>query len=321
MKAWTLSLTTVLALCLSIGIPLARGDFYVVPVARGVGTPISSVPYTISEPGLYYLTKNLAYSGTTGAAITVEANDVTIDLMGFALSGAGASSGTNYGIYMNGRRNVEIRNGTVRDFGYHGIGETAVAGKDHVVINIRAISNGWDGIRLNGYGNLVQGCTASENGAYAVGSAWGAGIGVGDGSSIIDNTVYHNIHSGIFVGTGCTVNRNTAYNNQMDGIELGVGSTLTGNTARGNQSTGFSGKLGCTMNGNTASWNGGSGFYVPAGSTAIGNAAYYNSHYGFHFLGNNLVDQNNAFENNQSGGAYTNFSACSSCTLGTNHAP
>jgi hypothetical protein len=322
MKVRMLTLTAALMLGLSLGIPLARGDFYVVPVARGVGTPIYSVPFTISEPGLYYLTKNLAYSATTGAAITVQANDVTIDLMGFVISGPGASSGTNHGIYMNGRKNVEIRNGTLRGFGYHGVVEDGEAsGHQHIVINVRAVGNGWDGIRLAGYGHLVQGCTASENGAYASGSAWGAGMGIGDGSTVIDNTAHHNVHSGFWLGLGCTVNRNTAYQNQFYGFELGIGSTLTGNTARWNQLDGFYGKLGCTLTGNTASWNSGSGFIVPEGSTVVGNSAYMNSSYGFQLMGNSLVDQNTAYQNNQSGGAYANFSACASCTFGTNHAP
>ena len=48
-------------------------------------TPISSLPYTISAPGSYYLTGPL---NSTNTGITVAANDVTIDLMGFTISGA-----------------------------------------------------------------------------------------------------------------------------------------------------------------------------------------------------------------------------------------
>ena len=47
-------------------------------------TPISSVPYTISSPGSYYLTANL--NVTTGDAITIAANGVALDLNGFTLS-------------------------------------------------------------------------------------------------------------------------------------------------------------------------------------------------------------------------------------------
>src|SRR5262245_59065250 len=47
-------------------------------------TPISSVPYTINAPGSYYLTADL--SVTTGDAITIATNGVTLDLNGFTIS-------------------------------------------------------------------------------------------------------------------------------------------------------------------------------------------------------------------------------------------
>ncbi|MBU4448351.1 MAG: hypothetical protein KKD99_07175, partial [Proteobacteria bacterium] len=65
----------------------------------GVGTKITSVPYTISSPGFYYLGGNLTYSGT-GSAISVDADNVTLDLMGFSLTGAGKSI-SNCGINPN----------------------------------------------------------------------------------------------------------------------------------------------------------------------------------------------------------------------------
>ena len=46
-------------------------------------TLISSLPYTISEPGSYYVTGNL--SSTTNG-IVIESSFVTVDLMGFSLT-------------------------------------------------------------------------------------------------------------------------------------------------------------------------------------------------------------------------------------------
>src|ERR1051325_5982475 len=51
-------------------------------------TPISSLPFSITQPGSYYLSGNL--TGTTG--ITIAASGVTLDLNGFELVG-GAGSG------------------------------------------------------------------------------------------------------------------------------------------------------------------------------------------------------------------------------------
>ena len=55
-------------------------------------TPISSLPFTISTSGSYYLTTNLFES--SGDGIIVTADNVTLDLNGFVLDGtvtAGAS--------------------------------------------------------------------------------------------------------------------------------------------------------------------------------------------------------------------------------------
>jgi hypothetical protein len=73
-------------------------------------TPIESLPFTISAPGSYYLTKNL--SVTSGNGITINSGDVSVDLNGFTISSSEATpAGT--GILINGN-NVSIRNGTVR---------------------------------------------------------------------------------------------------------------------------------------------------------------------------------------------------------------
>jgi len=100
----------------------ADGDFYVIAGGGKAGTQIRSVPYTITSPGLYCLAQNLSYSTTLSFAITVAASDVTLDLMGFCLTGPGKNSGPNHGININeGIDNVEIRNGTINAFGGHGI--------------------------------------------------------------------------------------------------------------------------------------------------------------------------------------------------------
>ena len=48
--------------------------------------PISSLPYTITESGSYYVTSNLT-SSIHG--IVIDASGVTVDLMGFSLTGMG----------------------------------------------------------------------------------------------------------------------------------------------------------------------------------------------------------------------------------------
>jgi len=83
-------------------------------------TPISTLPYTISNAGSYYLTNNL--TGQAGAnGITITTSDVTLDLNGFTIIGVAGSSD---GIFVNGINafNITIRNGTVGNWGTDGIG-------------------------------------------------------------------------------------------------------------------------------------------------------------------------------------------------------
>jgi len=90
----------------------ADGSSYVI-VAGRVGTPVTSLPFTITSQGFYYLKGNLNYRGSD-TAITVDYNNVTLDLIGFTINGAGSSSGK--GIYVSAKNNVEVRNGAVENF-------------------------------------------------------------------------------------------------------------------------------------------------------------------------------------------------------------
>jgi hypothetical protein len=68
--------------------------------------------YIITVPGSYYLTTNLTVS--SGNAITIATNGVTLDLNGFTLSSTAASAANN-GIFLNsGLRNISILNGFIQ---------------------------------------------------------------------------------------------------------------------------------------------------------------------------------------------------------------
>src|SRR5258708_7018561 len=73
---------------------------------------ISTCPYIITSSGNYIVTKNLNSAGT---CITIQADNVTIDLQGHTITG----NGTGNGITDGGRsdQNIVIANGTVQSFG------------------------------------------------------------------------------------------------------------------------------------------------------------------------------------------------------------
>ncbi len=214
----------------------AEGDFYVIVAGGGVGTKITSLPYTINQPGFYYLGGNLTTTGSNNG-ITVNKNDVTIDLMGFRLENT-AFSGSSSGIFIPERKNVQVRNGTVRGF-YIGIWGFGGSGANHRVVNVRCVKNGsisghmGAGILLSGCNHLVKGCIASSNG-------WG-GIYVENGT-ISECAAYANYEYGICLDQAGSVLDNIANNNTHTGFLLGTGDlAVDRNSASGNATTNYSG--------------------------------------------------------------------------------
>jgi parallel beta-helix repeat protein len=190
-------------------------------------TPISSVPYTITESGSYYLTANLS-STTDGVIITT--NNVTLDLMGFTISG----DGNNYndqGIYLYGAtnsaiQNVVVHNGIVRNFGVGILAEYAQDSRsEHLIIT----ANTDYGIKFDGGegqcdGNTITDCTISCNGSFGI---YLSGYsGQCDGNTITDCTVRDNGDFGVqFYGKngqcdGNTIANCTILNNFRRGISL-----------------------------------------------------------------------------------------------------
>jgi putative cofactor-binding repeat protein len=203
---------------LSAAAALADGDIY---VGGPWGTRINSLPFTINAPGAYYLGGNLSYSGS-GNAITVDAgvNHVTLDLMGFTISGSG--SGT--GIYVKGSKNIEIRNGTVTAFNY-GTGIHGDAGKGHRILNVRVLGNAL-GIMLFGSGHLVKGCEVDAGGGISL-----AGPCTVSGCTVRIGADLPAIHSHGGLISGNTVIGPSSFN--WGGIYIEEGTVVKGNTVSG----------------------------------------------------------------------------------------
>jgi hypothetical protein len=81
-------------------------------------TPINVVPVTLGTPGKYCMTQSISTALTNGAAISVTAADVHIDLGGYILDGsAGGTSSTATAIFHNSlQRGFRLSNGTIRGF-------------------------------------------------------------------------------------------------------------------------------------------------------------------------------------------------------------
>ena len=208
--------------------------------------PISSLPYSISTSGSYYLTGDLILTSTTVDGIWVNAENVTIDLAGYSLIGPGKDSENNNGIKVR-YSNVEIRNGTVRNFGWWGI---HADNNGHRIINVRAVSNGRSGIYLGGGDCLVKNCTAIQNGLYGIRIYWGGG-----NSILTGNIANNNNSSGIWVHEGCIIEDNVACKNGSYGVDVKVNCMVSNNTVYQNQSNGIYALEQCSIIGNSVFQN------------------------------------------------------------------
>jgi hypothetical protein len=179
------------------------------PVAIYGQTLISAVPYTISIPGTYVLANNFSYASGTGAAITINSANVTLNFNGHFLASTAASP-NNSGVTVNQVQNVTIENGTIDGF-YYGIyfpsGSGSGVNSGHIIENMR-ITHSYTGVYLYyGFGCLIQnnyfnGFNAISRGVY---------IAEGGGNQLIRNRAL-NCTDGFDVFNGNSLESNFAYN-------------------------------------------------------------------------------------------------------------
>ena len=147
--------------------------------ARTAITNTSSL-VTISQPGSYYLTHNLTVS--TGDAIDINTNQVTLDLNGFTISSTAASA-NNYGIYMpGGNTDVTVLNGHIKSGVTNNAGTYSGSG----------FIGGIVGIGANLYNLRVSGVSVSGCLSY------GIALGVGNSTTVESCTVKTAGFYGIF---------------------------------------------------------------------------------------------------------------------------
>ena len=116
---------------------------------------ITSVPAVIGTQGVWCLRQNLATAIGTGNAITITANNVTLDCNHMKIGGLSAGPGTQAtGIRADDRTNVTIRNCNLRGF-YDGVALLG-AGSGHLVEDNRLGGTTHFGIQVSGEGSVVR---------------------------------------------------------------------------------------------------------------------------------------------------------------------
>lgn len=219
-------------------------------------TPISSLPFIISQSGSYYLTRNFQATPADGVPISIQASNVTLDLNGFTLSSTAAAFGPAIEIGSEAvhYRWIRITNGTIK-------GTTAI------VINGFFPNRTWTatpGGFSTGIGANSSSCEFSH---LTVTGCRASGLIVGRKSRIHHVTTEENGLSGIRALDAyarCDLHHCISGRNVGVGIFVG-GSVITSCTAEDNSAGGIVANNGCVSS-CVATDNGGTGIDANNGS-------------------------------------------------------
>jgi len=126
------------------------------PVA---GTAITAVPFVISKSGNYYLASNLVFNSPAGAAITITASQVYLDLNGKTLS-SGVDTGFNVGVFVFNQKDVTIQEGDIDGFfyGVYFAPNSTDNNAKNTVDNVKFNDNGIGVLSVSGTSNWVKNC-------------------------------------------------------------------------------------------------------------------------------------------------------------------
>ena len=252
--------------------------------------PISQLPFTITQSGSYILTQNL--TGSNG--ITIQANNVSIDLNFSSLTGSPGNTAS--GITISGSRTgVTIYNGYVQGWGEDGI--SAATANSFVGLNLQLLNNGGDGLVCGNECTLSQ-CHALSNGLD--------GLDVGNQSRVSDCTTGNNLDTGIECDSRCHIQHCVTSANGDQGLFTGAECIITEVNAYQNIHYGIRTGNHNQVNHCLASFNGFSGFYLSNASMAQNNLAKLNTQHGFE-AGQDVVMKQNTADSNTGNGFFSSF--------------
>ena len=225
---------------------------------------IASLPAVISTQGVWCLKQNLNTAVSSGTAITIQTNNVTIDCNGFTLSGSAGVATITGGIYGTNLANITVRHCAIAGF-YYGIFLTGASGSGHVIEDNRFDSNTAYGPDIQGDGSVIRRNLIINTGLSSS-TPFAKGIVARDSIDVLDNVV-----SGVSTATGS--------NGYTFGIQIynDADGRVEGNIVRGLAPDGsgnpaaivVSSSPNATIRGNDLEGNGGYGMSCDIGSHGI----------------------------------------------------
>jgi len=148
---------------------------------------IDSLPATISTQGTWCLRHDVNTAVTSGKAITISTNNVTIDCNDFKIGGLAAGVGTTTnGIFADNRFNATVRRCNVRGFGY---GIYFTNGGSHQIENNNLDSNTVMAIYADAPGSTISSNLVIDTGGSStvLGNAYG--VFAANGVDVLGNTI------------------------------------------------------------------------------------------------------------------------------------
>ncbi|HEY0662361.1 MAG TPA: NosD domain-containing protein [Lysobacter sp.] len=186
-------------------------------------TEINALPAIISSQGVYCLKQDLTTAISSGFAVRINANNVTLDCNGHKIGGLAAGAGTQArGIYGAGSFPNYLSNVVVRNCGVRGFATgIELYGSGHVVEDNRLDANTTFGIKVTADDSVIRRNRVNDTGGNTLADA-PIGINAISEVDVLDNTV-----SRVFASAGS--------NDSADGIYTQTDrySVVRGNRVRG----------------------------------------------------------------------------------------
>jgi len=208
--------------------------------------------YVIRQSGSYYLTDTFSLGQTGGNGIVIDADNVTLDLNGFAIYGDGNQNvndgstpssqqadpgGSGAGILVNGEHfNITVKDGYINSWQDDGIQAPDV--KNSIFQNLSLRYNGQNGMQI-GNQNLIENCVSYYNVLD--------GIHAGTGNNFINCRGERNGESCMQADSSSQFISCTAFKNYADGITTGVGSLVLGCSITDSEGEGINAASDCSI--------------------------------------------------------------------------
>jgi parallel beta-helix repeat protein len=192
---------------------------------------------------------------SANTCITINADNVDLDLNGHTITGLNGGADGTAGISISAKTKVDIKGpGVITGFG-RGFDIDGIT--DSEVKDVTTTGNVYGFVVNNSTGTWLRGNTSTGNGQH------GFTVNGGGDNKFMNNVSSNNGQIGIwlFAGTGDQVRSNTTNSNGRDGIRCGAGGVSTGHTIKDNTANGNGGinlasdASGITVKGNSAQSN------------------------------------------------------------------